>query len=60
MVKVVFGYSIPLDELGRNGQMKPVKRPLAGWGQRLLRFATKLGIRLAIRRVSGIPLPFEP
>jgi len=32
------GYSVPLDELGRNSRMKPVKRPLAGWGRKISEF----------------------
>ena len=31
------GYSIPLDELKRNGRMKPVKRPLAGWARKMIK-----------------------
>jgi hypothetical protein len=27
---VRYGHSVPLDELGRNNRMKPVKKPLAG------------------------------
>jgi hypothetical protein len=30
-------YSVPLDEPGRNGRMKPVKRPLAGWAQQMIK-----------------------
>ena len=32
------GYNVPLDELGRNGRMKPVKRPLAGWARKMIKF----------------------
>ncbi|KAK5042846.1 hypothetical protein LTR84_012801 [Exophiala bonariae] len=35
------GYSVPLDELGRNERMKPVKRPLAGWAQKIIDFRKK-------------------
>jgi hypothetical protein len=34
---VRYGYSVPLDELGRNGRMKPVKRPLAGWARKMIK-----------------------
>lgn len=32
------GYSVPLEELGRNGRMKPVKRPLSGWARKIVEF----------------------
>jgi hypothetical protein len=35
---VRYGYSVPLDELGRNRRMKPVQRPLAGWSQKITEF----------------------
>jgi hypothetical protein len=33
---VTHGYSIPLDERGKNGKIKPVKRPLADWAQEII------------------------
>jgi hypothetical protein len=32
---VRYGYSVPLDERGRNNRWKPVKRPLAGWAREI-------------------------
>ncbi|KAF7502222.1 hypothetical protein GJ744_006435 [Endocarpon pusillum] len=31
------GYSVPLDELGRNGRMRSVKTPLAGWARTMIK-----------------------
>jgi hypothetical protein len=36
-VFVRHGYSVPLDEPGRNGRMKPVKSPLAGWARKMIK-----------------------
>lgn len=35
---VRYGYSVPLDETGRNGRMKPIKKPLTGWAQKITTF----------------------
>ena len=43
---VRYGYSVPLDQFekfGRNGKMKRVARPLAGWRKKLKRSAEKPG-----------------
>jgi hypothetical protein len=32
---VRYGHSVPLDELGRNNRIKPIKRPLAGWAREI-------------------------
>jgi hypothetical protein len=49
--------SVPLDELGRHGRMKPVKRALAGWGEIIeLRNKAKDMFGDAIRLVHFRPL----
>lgn len=57
---VRYGHSVPLDELGRNNRMNPVKKPLAGWAGeiRTLRQEAKDECG-GCRRFGPLP-PFEP
>jgi hypothetical protein len=58
---VRYGYSVPLDEPGRNGRMKPVQRPLTGWSQKIAEFRRQAGEMSedATRLVYFCPLNHE-
>ena len=52
------GYSLPLEEPGRNGRIKPIKRPLSGWARKITDFRKDARERLgnSTRMVYFSPL----